>query len=139
MSDIKPNFDVHLPSIEPKFILSALSEVVDWGLRLLNIPDCWTITKGDGVKVAVLDTGVDRNHQDLKDRIDDAVDFTGSANGYNDMVGHGTHCAGIVAAIDNGVGVIGVAPHARLYIGKILNDNGAGDYSWIVNWINFAI
>ena len=131
--------DIQLPPITAEFVVSALSEVIDWGLRTLGVPDWWKETKGDCIKVAVLDTGVDTKHQDLKDQIESYKDFTSSPRGIDDVVGHGTHCSGIIAGIDNGMGVIGVAPRCRLYIGKVLGDQGNGDFSWIVNGIDWCL
>jgi subtilisin len=73
--------------------------------------------KGAGVKVAVLDTGIDNNNSNS----------------------HGTHVAGIIAAKENGIGVIGVAPEADLYIGKVLDGAGFGFVSWIIDGIEWAV
>ncbi|HUF95752.1 MAG TPA: S8 family serine peptidase [Acidimicrobiia bacterium] len=88
---------------------------------------------GGGVRVAIIDTGIDSNHEDLPN-----VDF---ASGYNcidpgaspeDDQGHGTHVAGTVAAADNGLGVIGVAPAATLIPVKVLNSSGNGTWEQVI-------
>lgn len=94
-----------------------------------------TGVKGQGVKVAVLDTGIDYNHEDLNVR--GGVSFVDSD--YIDRNGHGTHVAGTIAALDNGVGVIGVAPDVELYGVKVLSDSGSGSYSGIAQGIEWAI
>ncbi|MGC3972368.1 MAG: S8 family serine peptidase [Pirellulales bacterium] len=69
---------------------------------MLRVPDQWRTTQGAGVRVAVLDSGIDAAHPDLATAIDDLRDFTGSEHGFGaslaaDRVGHGTHTAGIIA------------------------------------------
>lgn len=90
---------------------------------------------GQGVKVAVLDTGIDPNHEDLNVR--GGVSFVGG--NYSDRNGHGTHVAGTIAALDNGIGVIGVAPDAELYAVKVLDNSGSGSYSGIAQGIEWAV
>jgi len=131
--------NIWIPKTIPQYVMSALSEVVDWGLKMLSVPDWWATTKGEGIKVAVLDTGASLEHPDLKDNIKDSCDFTGSSSGVKDIEGHSTHCCGIIAAIDNGIGVIGVAPRSSLYVCKVLSDNGCGDYNQIASGIDWAI
>lgn len=98
---------------------------VNWGKKLSGIPLAWQKTKGEGVKVAVLDTGIDLNHPDLKGVIAEVRDFTG--DGIGDVNGHGTHCAGIIAAQPIQSEFVGVAPQAELIIGKVLNNQGRGN------------
>jgi len=112
-------------------------ERINWAESLLGIPRVWTVTKGKRAKVAVLDTGIDTDHPDLQDAIIDAEDFTG--DGIEDVNGHGTHCAGIIAARINNVGFVGVAPEADLLIAKVLANDGRGAYSWIANGVDWAV
>jgi subtilisin family serine protease len=114
-------------------------EVIDWGLKMLSIPPWWEETQGDGIKVAVLDTGIDSQHLDLSDAIVGSEDFTGSKNGTADMKGHGTHVAGIIAARRGNGGVVGLAPQAELLIGKVLGDNGQGTSEMVESGIRWAI
>ena len=80
---------------------------------------------GKGVRVAILDTGIDLTHPDLVPNLDIALGRNCITTGPpQDGHGHGTHVAGIVAAADNGLGVIGVAPDARLVPFKVLDDTG---------------
>ncbi|MEU2246375.1 S8 family serine peptidase [Streptomyces sp. NPDC019224] len=96
---------------------------------------------GKGVKVAVLDTGIDAAHPDFAGRIADSKDFTGSRYGTDDKRGHGTHTASTVA----GTGAAsagrerGVAPDARLLIGKVLDDAGSGSASMIISGMQWAV
>ena len=94
----------------------------------IDAPEAWADGTGDpNVLIAILDTGIDQSHEDLAAKIVANKDFTSSPNGWEDMYGHGTHCAGIAAAItDNGVGVAGVGYNCGLINGKVLGDNGSG-------------
>jgi subtilisin family serine protease len=124
--------------VEATFAPLALAEIIDWGLALLNVPDHWKRTQGAGVRVGILDTGIDESHQDLAAAIDEVRDFTRSRHGPADRSGHGTHVAGIVAARQNGGGVIGVAPQARLLIAKVLGDDGVGSSAAVAAGLDWA-
>lgn len=98
---------------------------------------------GEGVKVAVLDSGVNFNHFDLRDNFDSSAnelgyDFVSDDFFPEDVYGHGTHVAGILAAASNGFGVIGIAPNAQIVALRVLDDNGEGTASRIIEalqWI----
>ncbi|ALC89255.1 serine protease [Bacillus sp. FJAT-18017] len=113
------------------------------GVELIQAPEIWGETKGEGITVAVLDTGCDIDHPDLKDRIIGGRNFTSDDRGnpdiFNDYNGHGTHVAGTIAAGANEFGVIGTAPEANLLIIKVLAKNGSGQYKWIIDGINYAV
>jgi|GEM_PF-4169819 len=91
----------------------------------------WNIATGSGVTVAIIDTGIDHNHPDLAGQVRNTmIDYVNDDDNAMDDDGHGTHCAGIVAAIiNNGAGVVGVAPSCRLRAVKVLDNNGDGS-----NW-----
>lgn len=129
---------VRIPPYRVQAVLHALAETVDWGLSALNVPAHWQATRGQGIRVAVLDTGVDVAHPDLTGAIDDARDFTGSRSGIADRVGHGTHVAGIIGARRNDRGVVGVAPECRLLIAKVLGDDGSGTSECVAAGIDWA-
>lgn len=86
--------------------------------------------------IAILDTGIDLRHPDLN--IAGKVTFVSGTSSGNDDNGHGTHVAGIAAAKDNGVGVVGVAPGARLYAVKVLDKNGEGYISNVIAGIDWV-
>lgn len=113
------------------------------GVEMIQAPKIWDQTKGKGITVAILDTGCDITHPDLKERIVGGRNFTNDDGGktdvYKDYNGHGTHVAGTIAATQNDNGVVGVAPEANLLIIKVLDKNGSGQYEWIINGINYAI
>ncbi|HEU5149490.1 MAG TPA: S8 family serine peptidase [Iamia sp.] len=94
-----------------------------WNLALIGAPEAWPTTTGEGVVIAVVDSGVDSRHPDLRDQLAGSIDCVGAdgdparcrAGGDTDADGHGTHVAGIaLARADNGRGIAGVAPAARL-------------------------
>ena len=120
------------------FSASIGNEKIDWGLHTIMAPVAWEKTKGEGIKVAILDTGIDLNHPDLITNIKKTANFTRSHRGVEDVQGHGTHVAGIVAGVDNDRGIIGVAPHAEIYAAKVLGDNGSGSYEDIIEGIEWA-
>ena len=128
----------HLPPFRIESTHVALTETIDWSLAAYHIPNHWKDTRGAGVRVALLDTGIDEQHPDLADAIDDARDFTGSRFGPADQNGHGTHTAGTIAARQNHLGVIGVAPDCRLLIGKVLGDDGSGSSANVAGGIDWA-
>ncbi|MFR9779524.1 S8 family serine peptidase [Micromonospora sp. MS34] len=106
----------------------------------IGAPAAWAAGRdGNGVRVAVLDTGVDAGHPDLAGRIGETQDFTGSGSA-RDGHGHGTHVASTIAgsgAASNGLRK-GVAPAAQLLIGKVLDDNGSGYSSSIIGGMEWA-
>lgn len=97
-----------------------------WGLARIRASEAWPVATGAGVTIAIVDTGVDLGHPDLAANVDierdaDFVDGKGDLDGAQDTSGHGTHVAGIAAAVtNNGVGVAGVAPHALLLPVRVL-------------------
>lgn len=129
----------------PFLVNQQVNEVneVPQGIDLIQAPKIWQETKGEGVTIAVLDTGCDIDHPDLKERIIAGRNFTDDDGGnpeiYNDYNGHGTHVAGTIAASENNVGVVGVAPESNLLIVKVLNEHGSGQYDWIIAGIHYAI
>jgi len=94
--------------------------------------------KGTGVNVAVIDTGIDVKHPDLAANIAGGYNCSsGGTRNYSDGNGHGTHVAGIIAALGNG-GVVGVAPDAKLWAVRVLNDQGSGLFSDVICGIDFV-
>lgn len=137
----------------------------------LHVPQAWDLNRGEGVLVAVIDTGVDATHPDLagnlwvnpgetgldasgndkrSNGIDDDNDgyvddwqgwnFVNNSNDINDLNGHGTHSAGIIAArMDNNLGIAGVAPLAKIMPLKAVDDKGYGTYADVAKAITYAV
>jgi len=117
---------------------SPQAETIPGGVAQIKAPAAWDATRGKGVKVAVLDTGIDNTHPDLAANYKGGVSFV---PGQSPMDGnsHGTHCAGTIAAAINGAGVVGVAPAASLYAVKVLSNSGSGQWSWLIAGIDWCI
>jgi len=128
-----------LPPFKVEKVVMTASEVIDWGLQLFSIPDVWRHTEGEGVTVAVLDTGVDLYHPDLMANLIESRDFTASPSGAQDVNGHGTHVCGTIAARRDSRGVVGVAPRAGLLAAKVLGDSGRGSNEQVIAGIEWAV
>lgn len=113
-----------------------------WGITRVGAPIVWSASRGAGVNVAIIDTGIDPSHPDLS--VKGGVNFVFNRGKLDpakwaDDNGHGTHVAGIVAAMDNSIGVVGVAPGANLYAVKVLNKSGTGYMSDVIAGIDWAV
>ena len=110
---------------------------IPWNIRMVKAPGAWARGyDGWGVKVAVLDTGIDYNHPDLY--VYGGADFTGSGS-YMDRRGHGTLSAGIIAAREYRGKIVGVAPRAKLYAVKVLNNDGWGYTSDVIAGMDWCV
>jgi subtilisin len=130
--------------IENDTILQATVDEynISWGVKHIGskiVHD--NSVNGTGVKIAVLDTGIDYNHEDLRDNYMGGFDFAfNDSDPFDDSYNsHGTHVAGIIAAEKNGIGVVGVAPNASLYAVKVLDGAGFGYASWVIAGIEWAV
>ncbi|GLZ16438.1 serine protease [Actinomadura sp. NBRC 104425] len=120
---------------------AAQAAKLDRNLGQIGAPAAWRSgVTGRGVKVAVLDTGVDASHPDLKSRIAETANFSEAADAV-DRVGHGTHVASIVAGSGAAAGGErrGVAPDASLLVGKVLDDEGYGTESSVIAGMEWAV
>lgn len=124
-------------SIENEQIVEAVGQVVDWGTSTVQSARAWQANyTGKNVKIAILDSGI-APHPDLK--LAGGESFVPYTNSYTDDNGHGTHVAGIVAALNNDIGTVGVAPDAQLYAVKVLDSNGNGYLTYMIAAIDWAI
>ena len=133
--------------IVPDLEVFTMAETLDWGVDRIDadIVHEYNIL-GTWVKVAIMDTGIDYDHPDLAANYKGGYDFGGEYSGASndddpmDFKGHGTHCAGIVAAVKgNDIGVIGVAPEAYLYAVKVFSDDDLGNYSDVIEGLEWCI
>ncbi|MFW9995825.1 MAG: S8 family peptidase [Candidatus Odinarchaeota archaeon] len=113
-------------------------EEIPWGIDRVNAIPAASAVDESSVIVAILDTGMDLDHPDLAANYIWGWDLVKDDPSPDDENGHGTHCAGTVAAIDNDIGVIGVAPNVGLYIIRVLNPGGLGTYEDIADGIIMA-
>ena len=114
-------------------------QVIDWGVSAVHAQDAWKETKGESVKVVIIDTGVDTNHPDLAENIKFTYNTMNDTDNVYDDNGHGTHVAGIIAGVDNDFGIVGIAPKVDLYILKAMGANGSGTIVSIVKAVYIAI
>lgn len=113
-----------------------------WGLDRIQAEKAWAVSKGVGIRIAIVDSGIDLNHPDLKGNVSSAVTCIRGAckTGGNDDNGHGSHVAGIAAAsTGNGTGIAGVAPSAKLMAVKVLDADGNGDCRDIDRGIRWSV
>ncbi len=118
--------------------IKLLSQQVDWGVQRIGANKVWEETDGLNVVVAVVDTGVQIDHEDLKNNITSGYDFVNNRENASDDNGHGTHVAGIIAAYNNSVGIVGGAHKAKIMPIKVLNAQGYGYLSDVAKGIYYA-
>lgn len=125
--------------VETDKIAYAIGETLPWGVDRIDADVVHSGgNSGSGIKVAIIDTGIDLDHPDLT--VAGGATFVEGTTSPDDDEGHGTHVAGTVAALaGNGIGVIGVAPAASLYAVKVLDSSGSGYYSDIVAGIDWSV
>ncbi|MFH2204809.1 MAG: S8 family peptidase [Elusimicrobiota bacterium] len=110
-----------------------------WGIVRVNAEKGWAqANEGSGVRVAVIDTGVDFNHPDLQANYKGGYNAVDADKPPLDDHGHGTHVAGTIAAVKDGKGVVGVAPQAHIYAVKVLDKDGGGSLTSIVKGLVWA-
>jgi subtilisin family serine protease len=128
VKDVTPNYKIYI-NLEKSVPLIGANEI--WNYHDKNGKSL----TGNGVKIAIIDTGVNYNHPDLRDNYVGGYDFVNNDNDPMDDHGHGTHCAGI--ALGSGefsnYKIVGVAPQASLYSYKVMNSNGEGDVSYLLS------
>jgi len=123
---------------EDKYVQLLQAQDVPWGVDRVDADMVWSSYTGTGVTIAICDTGIDYNHPDLAANCLPGASFVDYTPDWMDDDGHGTHCAGIAAAVNNDIGVVGVAPDANLLPVKVLNQDGGAFLSWIADGIIWA-
>ena len=131
--------------IEPNYVYSAFDIPNDpdyskqWNLRSINVEQAWDETKGEGITVAVIDTGVTRVPDLAQTEFAEGYDFIGDRPQADDDVGHGTHVAGTIAqSTNNEYGVAGIAYQAKIMPIKVLSASGGGTVADIAEGIRLA-
>ena len=110
-----------------------------WGIARVKAPAAWGTTRGKGVKLVVIDTGIDMTHPELSGILKGGWNAISTAATFNDDNGHGTHCSGTIAAKDDDAGVVGVAPQIDLYGVKVLDENGSGTFDDVIAGMLWAV
>jgi subtilisin family serine protease len=147
---IEPDYKIYALGSPDSITASSLSlinaqsssQTIPYGINMVNASAVWPRTTGAGVRVAVLDTGINMSHPDRGNVVAStsfAIDSAGVTIPIEDFAGHGTHTSGTIAAADNDIGVIGVAPQADLLIAKVMDNTGSGQDSWLISGIEWAV
>jgi len=110
-----------------------------WEIKKFKVDQQWEKSRGDGVRVAVIDTGCDVNHPDIKSNIDGQFNFITDTESAMDDNSHGSHVSGTIAACDNNKGMVGIAPKAKILALKALDENGSGNLTNIARAIDYAV
>lgn len=135
-----------LHNVGQSFTNTAGTETVSGDPRYadadVDAVEAWTVTKGKGTRVAIIDSGVAVNHDDISQKVVKRANFSDTEIAVpedHDRYGHGTHVAGIVAAEHNSIGVAGVCPECSILDAKVLNDSGFGSSSAVAKGIDWAV
>jgi len=130
------------PMQAPTPIAPPQKPKLPWGISKVNAPAAWAVTRGEGVKVVVIDTGIDYDHPGLKGNLKGGWNAVTKTDDYKDDHGHGTHCSGTIAgngALIKGVEIFGVAPKVDLYGVKVLDANGSGTFEDVIAGMQWAV
>ena len=148
VADLHPNYEYEIPEANLSVAVDAESDDTTYGLEQINVPDAWETfdTRGDGARIAVLDTGVDPDHPDIDIAEDDFAEFDDDGDEVDsdphDTADHGTHVSGTVVGAeepdDEDVPSFGVAPEATLMHGLVLPDGG-GSFAQIIGGMQWAV
>jgi subtilisin len=135
------NPDVY--SIQKERFMTHDAQTTPWGITKVRAPEAWNVAtgKGVGVKVAIIDTGCNHNHPDLKENVKVKQVFSddsGTTLTNEKYFDHGTHVAGTVAAVANDVGVVGVAPKCELWNLKVFGKNGLASDADLYEGLQYA-
>lgn len=145
---------VLIPLILTLPLLSPDNDTLDWGVDDIDAERVWggeedatdviassSNFTGKNVNIAIIDTGIDMGHEDLYQNFRRGLNFADDQGRYNvtDTYGHGTHIAGIITAEDNDNGVIGVAPHANLYVLRAFTKSATSKPQWIIKALDWCI
>ena len=120
--------------------VSAQAQVLPWGIDRIDAELVWPSgNTANPIKVGIIDTGISKDHPDLKANIKGGVNTIRPGKSWNDDNGHGSHVAGTVGALNNTTGVVGVGPAVDLYAIKVLNAGGSGYLSDVIEGIEWGV
>ena len=118
---------------------NILGQTLPFGLEIIRAPEVWNVTRGQSINVVVVDTGVDYRHPELARAYAGGYNAISRTSDPLDDNGHGTHVAGTIAAADNDLGVVGVAPNVRLWAAKVLRSDGKGSTANVIAAIDWVL
>ncbi|TCS94939.1 S8 family peptidase [Hazenella coriacea] len=133
--------DIRVKITEPYLgkLTPQIGKSIPWGIQFIDAIKAWPKTKGKGIRVAIIDTGIANDHPAIRDRYRGGVNVLSPYFTPHDYNGHGTHVAGIIAGYATELGVIGVAPRTHLYAVKAFNRKGSANLSDLLSAINWCI
>jgi len=130
--------DSSIEYVEENAIVRAAAQQTTWGYQKIKANTATSLGyTGKGVKIAIVDSGINSKHPDLK--VAGGMSKVGTTSPYSDQNGHGTHVAGIIGAQNNTIGTVGVAPNASLYSVKVLSGEGIGTLEGVIAGIQWSI
>ncbi|WP_059102507.1 S8 family peptidase [Shouchella shacheensis] len=138
----EPNYHFHNQLITDNEEVAPNDEFYDhqWNLEQMEIEPGWNLADGEDTTIAIVDTGVDPAHKDLADKIVDGYNAIDDSDDFQDENGHGTHVAGIAAAMTNNVeGIAGVSWASKIMPIKVLDDKGEGSSFSVARGIYWAV
>ncbi|HXH39066.1 MAG TPA: S8 family serine peptidase [Thermoanaerobaculia bacterium] len=139
IEDDKPRYAMRM-GLEPRVkASSSTAQLTPYGISLVRAPQAWLGGRGATINVAVVDSGIDYNHPELKAAYQGGFNTFTQTNDAMDDNGHGTHCSGVIGAADNTIGVVGVAPLVHLWAAKVLDKNGSGKTSTVIAGVNWVV
>ena len=133
---VEPDAEAHI--MDHATTSNTIEYETAWGVDHIRADSEHPTNTGNGIRVCVVDTGINYNHPDLNANYFGGVDYVNDDNDPFDDNGHGTHVSGTIAAERDGTGVVGVAPDADLIVAKVLNSAGSGSYSDVIAGINWC-
>lgn len=134
-------FECRLLPYKKEEILSVqeVAQKSGWEITAFNLPAAWQYCQGEGVKIAVIDTGCDLNHDDLKENLLPGKNFVNPRMPPEDDNQHGSHLIGTLCAINNDYGIVGIAPKCKVLPVKALDKNGVGDLRQVAEAIKWSV
>jgi subtilisin family serine protease len=114
------------------------AQILGWEITTFNVENSWIKTQGENVTVAVIDTGCDIDHPDIKNNLLNGINLVNKKKDPIDDNGHGTHVCGTIAAENNGLGIVGISPKSKILPIKALNGDGSGNNRVIAEGIIYA-
>lgn len=133
--------DLHVTLTEPYLhsVDQKKPDSLPWGIELVKAHKVWRYSRGRGIRVAVIDTGIAADHPAVRDNYRGGINILSPYFAPQDYNGHGTHVAGIIAGRSAELGIIGIAPRTHIYAVKAFNRRGSAQLSDLLSAINWCI
>lgn len=127
-----------LPPFKATPLMLAEGTMVDWGITTMGVDQLWKVTKGEGVRILIIDTGMPE-HQDVTCNLIPELCFDATGEGKEDRNGHSTFVSSILCGCAEGNGVSGYAPKAKFFTARALDGKGMGDINWTTKCLQYAV